>query len=375
MDEQSLTTIEAFAQYMRGAVTLFFIFWSFMLFTHKRRNRMMQLLFYNTVSLAFGYLKDAVFLFAEWKNSMFLNDVVRLIDLFYIPLGCSFFFEAVSPGLITKKRFIILLALQSLFVVAFAIYPEVAIVHAAISVDFILSIITLVYVLIFAAKHHKFITDNFSSIRHIDVNWVAVSCFVYVSSLFLYAFAFEQTTWLSESLFNLFAIIFWTFLFLYARRHRLVRKFMPEETVETQLSDGNEENKANIEGETALTQAITERNDLIAMRLQQIMEGNKVYLNPVVSLGDVAQAIGTNKTYLSDYINNILNTTFYDYINTYRVAEACRIIEAMPSDGRKPMSVVAELSGFNSLSSFNRYFSKVMKMSPKSYYSSKAVSI
>ena len=112
---------------------------------------------------------------------------------------------------------------------------------------------------------------------------------------------------------------------------------------------------------------------MIAERLQQIMEENKVYLNPLVSLGDVAQAIGTNKTYLSEYLNNTLKTTFYDYINTYRIAKAYRIIDAMPVNGRKPMTVVAEMSGFNSLSTFNRYFSKVKEMSPKSYYSSKII--
>ena len=43
----------------------------------------------------------------------------------------------------------------------------------------------------------------------------------------------------------------------------------------------------------------------------------------------------------------------------------------MPTEGRKPMSAVSDLSGFNSLSTFNRYFVKVKGVSPKSYYSSK----
>lgn len=69
--ELSMLTIEAFAHYMRGAVTLFFIIWCFKLYVYKRRNRMMKLLYYATLFLAFGFLKDAVFLFSDWKNSMF----------------------------------------------------------------------------------------------------------------------------------------------------------------------------------------------------------------------------------------------------------------------------------------------------------------
>ena len=373
MEEYSLLTIEAFAHYMRGAVTLFFLFWSVKLYSYKRRSRMMQLLFYATAFLTFSHIKDAVFLFPEWKYSMFLNDMARIVDLLLIPLICSFFFEAVHPMSITKKRLIRLLVLQLMFVLAFVLYPVEEVVHAALAFDFILSIITLVYVLIFAAKHHKYITDNYSYSHRIDVNWVVVSCFVYFSALFFYAFAFEKTTWLSESMFNLFTIIFWTFLFLFARRHRLIRMFRPEEAEKPHESNANEENEAIIEETQTIKQSISERNTLIAERLQQIMEEKKVYLNPLVSLGDVAQAIGTNKTYLSEYLNSTLKTTFYDYINTYRIAEACRIIDAMPVNGRKPMTEVAEMSGFNSLSSFNRYFSKVKEMSPKSYYSSKII--
>ncbi len=36
--EQSMLTIEAFAHYMRGAITLFFVFWCFKLYMYNRRN-------------------------------------------------------------------------------------------------------------------------------------------------------------------------------------------------------------------------------------------------------------------------------------------------------------------------------------------------
>lgn len=48
--------------------------------------------------------------------------------------------------------------------------------------------------------------------------------------------------------------------------------------------------------------------------------------------------------------NNSLNTTFYDYINTYRIAEACRIIDAMPREGRKLRPETEHLALVSSLS-------------------------
>ena len=372
--EQSMLTIEAFAHYMRGAITLFFVFWCFKLYMHKRRNRMMKLLFYSTLFIAFGHIKDAVFIFSEWKNSMLLNDVVRSIDLFFIPLICSFFLEASRPGLVTRGKLLLALGVQAVFSAIFAFYPDEIVIFATMAYDFIISIITIVYVLIFSMHYQKYISSNYSYRENIDVKWVVVSCMVYFSSLFFYTFAFDQTTWLSEAMYNVFSLVLWTFLFLYAHRHRVIRMIKPTERrtvgVKEEINQ-NEEEEDNCE--ITEVQSPSRRDEIFAERLKLLMEENKVYLNPKVSLGDVSLAIGSNKTYLSDYFNNTLHTTFYDYINTYRIAEACRIIDAMPEEGRKSMEKVAKMSGFNSLSTFNRYFVKVKGVSPKSYYSSKDI--
>ena len=110
------------------------------------------------------------------------------------------------------------------------------------------------------------------------------------------------------------------------------------------------------------------RDTLLAQRLNHCMVHDKPYLIPKLSLGDLALAIGTNKTYLSDYFNNNLHTTFYEYINRYRVMAARRMIYSMVLSNRVNMDAVAEQSGFNSLSSFNRYFVKSMGVTPKQYY-------
>lgn len=352
---------------MRGAITLFFIFWCFKLYFYRRRNRMMRLLFYATVFLAFSHLKDSVFLFDLWKNSMRLNDLVITIDLLFLPLICAFFLEATRPGTITKRHLLCALGVQSVFIPIFAVCPDGIVVFCAMAVAYSMSVVTIVYVLIFAAKYHRFIAANYSYTENIDVRWVTVSCVVYFFALFFYSIAFDETTWLSESLYNVFSILLWTFLFVYARRHRVMRYILPKEkTVEA-----SEDVKEEIEDEEENGGLC--RDYIMDLRLRQFMLENKMFLNPRLSLGDVAQAIGSNKTYLSDYFNNTLHTSFYDYINTFRIVEACRIIDAMPEEGRKSMVKVAEMSGFNSKSTFNRYFLKVKGMSPKSYYLSKEI--
>lgn len=94
------------------------------------------------------------------------------------------------------------------------------------------------------------------------------------------------------------------------------------------------------------------------------METERMFLNPKLTLIEVAGAIGTNRTYLSEYLNNILHTSFYEYVNSFRIKEACFLLT---SGKRKNLSEIAELSGFNSLSTFNRAFVKNTGETPTRY--------
>lgn len=360
--ELTLPTIEAFAHYMRGAITLFFIFWCCKLYIYRQRNRMMKLLFIASVFLSFSHLKDAVFLVDQWKNSTRLNNLVVTIDLVAIPLISAFFLEATRPGVATTRRLATAIALQAAFIPVFLIVPDETVFYGALSLAFVYSVITIGYVLVFASRHHRYIAANFSYNENIDVTWVTVSCLVYFLSIYLYSIAFNNTTWQSEALYNVYSIVLWTFLFVFARRHRVMRIVTPKDNKDMSTPD------ESLIIERTKERAPIYRDDKLATRLNNYMENDKAYLNPEITLGDVATAIGTNKTYLSDHLNKTLKTTFYDYINTYRITEACRIIDSMPQDGRTTMAVVAEKSGFNSLSSFNRYFVKVKGISPKNYY-------
>ena len=358
--EQQLLTVEAFAHYMRGAITIFFVFWCFKLYTYRRRNRMMRLLFYTTIFIAFSYIKDSVFLFAQWKNSFWLDDFVNTVDLLFIPLVCAFFIEATNPGYPTRRQLAALLSMQALFIPLFLIFPDEIVVFCAFSVALVVAVATMYLVVVFSVRYRQYIKLNYSYKENIDVAWVVVSSVAFFLSLFVYNLAFAYTTWLSEALYNIFSMALWTFLFLFSRRHRVVRILKPVENEDEQATEEIEEPKSDDD--------VVSHNYILAVRLEQKMSQDKLYLNPKLTTTDVATAIGTNKTYLSNYLNNTLNTSFFDYINTFRINEACRIIEMMPERGRKSMSVVAQKSGFNSLSSFHRYFVKLKGISPKSYY-------
>lgn len=359
-----MLTVEALAHYVRGGITVFFIFWCCILYGYIKRNRMMRLLYFAALWMTVCHVKDVVFLVNQWKNSTRLDDTINLIDLLFLPLVCAFFLEATRPGFSTNRRLFLALGVQVLFVVVFLFFPIQPVLLTAYAFAYLMSLLTIVSVVVFALRYHGYISSNYSYTERIDVVWVLVACLVFFGLLFSYFFAFEQTTWFSELFYNLFSFVLWTFLFRWSMLHEVVLVPFPVAGREESADDAcsttlSQEEEAPKDYDDAYT---------FPLRLKRCMEKEKIYLNPKLTLGEVAISVGTNKTYLSDYFNNTLHTTFYEYINKYRVEEACSIIDHMTTEGRKSMVEVAEMSGFNSLSSFNRYFRKVKGVSPKTYY-------
>lgn len=98
-------------------------------------------------------------------------------------------------------------------------------------------------------------------------------------------------------------------------------------------------------------------------RLNECMTKDKMYLNPKLTLDYLAEYVGTNRTYLSNYINKELNLSFFNYVNGMRLNDAVQLL--MTTDST--LEVIAERSGFNSLSTFRRYFIYRKKCTPTVY--------
>lgn len=100
--------------------------------------------------------------------------------------------------------------------------------------------------------------------------------------------------------------------------------------------------------------------------LVQLMDKEKVFSESELSLAQLAKRLGANPNYLSQVINEKEGKNFYDYINTLRIEEFKRLI-ANPINQRFTILSLAYEVGFNSKSSFNRYFKKETSKSPSEY--------
>lgn len=109
--------------------------------------------------------------------------------------------------------------------------------------------------------------------------------------------------------------------------------------------------KPDKKNKTKATTKISEtKQQELQLQLQKVID-NKIYLNASLTIYDLASAIGSNRTYLSNYINGEYKTNFSAYINSYRVKELQATIEKEP---HLSLENLADAAGFGCVDSLKR---------------------
>lgn len=101
-------------------------------------------------------------------------------------------------------------------------------------------------------------------------------------------------------------------------------------------------------------------------RLKMIMENEKPFLEPGITLNELARRCKVPIHYLSQILNEEVKMNFYNYINYYRIKEAGNLL-SMPENDEKTILEILYHVGFNSKSVFNTAFKKHYKMTPREY--------
>ncbi len=96
-----------------------------------------------------------------------------------------------------------------------------------------------------------------------------------------------------------------------------------------------------------------------------VMKKEKPYLNPKLTLTDLAQSLTVSPNHLSQIINQHEQVNFHDFINKYRVEE---FILNVQNNNSFSLLAHAYDSGFNSKSTFNSVFKKFKSVTPSQYF-------
>lgn len=103
-----------------------------------------------------------------------------------------------------------------------------------------------------------------------------------------------------------------------------------------------------------------------AEKLSLYMNSAKPYLNPDLSLHQLATDMNISGHFLSRVINEQFNHNFFDFVNGYRVEEFKGKIKDSAYHNYSLLGIAFEC-GFNSKSAFNRIFKQVTGLTPSEY--------
>lgn len=102
-------------------------------------------------------------------------------------------------------------------------------------------------------------------------------------------------------------------------------------------------------------------NDLL-----NIMINEKPYKIPSLNINDLSGKLSVSSKHLSQIINERLRQNFFDFINSYRITEACKLLEDNSNDKMTILEILYEV-GYNTKSSFNKAFLKFNNITPTEY--------
>jgi AraC-like DNA-binding protein len=109
-----------------------------------------------------------------------------------------------------------------------------------------------------------------------------------------------------------------------------------------------------------------EQKKQYAERLKRLMEEEKPYLDPLLSLGALARKAAVPAHQLSQVLNTHFRQNFFDFVNSYRIIESQRLL-ADPNNGKRTILQVVYEAGFSSKSVFNTAFKKHAGMTPSQF--------
>ena len=121
----------------------------------------------------------------------------------------------------------------------------------------------------------------------------------------------------------------------------------------------NDDNKYQKSGLTR------EDMETIRNKVSEVMKTEQLYLQPGLTLPQLAKAVSTPTHYVSQTLNEALQLSFFDFINRLRIDYAKQKLEQI--NNQQSILTIAMSAGFNSKSAFYTAFKKQTLMTPAQY--------
>ncbi len=107
--------------------------------------------------------------------------------------------------------------------------------------------------------------------------------------------------------------------------------------------------------------------DKLKNQLEALMMDKKPYLNSKLLKAELAEMLGTSNPELARLLNENIGMNFFEYVNYYRIKEFVALSQTEKAQ-QLTFYGLAQEAGFNSKTTFNKSFKKLMGVSPTAYF-------
>ncbi len=307
----------------------------------ERLNKLVAIL---TAIISIEYVKDFALISMDLFGDTFFWNAMTSIDMVAVPLYVFILRELITPDRLSLRSIV----LQEL---PFIVMPVVYIltheewVFRALAIGAgIYGTYYLVWSMIQIPRYNRHLKELYSYKENISLNWLTTILYTFYVILAIWIFDCFVIHTNIECVYAVCNLVIWMFIAYFIYRH---------ESVISELE----------EAPAPPTEAPDCSISALGTKIDTYLVQEKAFLNSRLKLSDVAQAVGSNRTYVSNYFNRELSTTFYDYVNALRLDYACELLQK----SNDSLYAIAIQAGFNSLSTFHRVFSKSKGTTPSEY--------
>lgn len=331
------------------SVAWYFIRAEELLLQNKETSRLQRFLGLTFVWWGLSTLKDLL-LYVNGDSTDELLRHIFYFDSFGAVTFAVLLAELTMPNWVTARRVACMVSPFLLFFVAhfFLTSPTFDIVFTVFFVSFALAAVGVAIVK--GKQYARNIRDTYSNLEDVDISWLWHIVALFAASQLIWWAVADSFDFVADTVYYASTLLCWQ---LTLRRINQMRSLRLAESInEEAVSDD-------------FHMAQRGYSVSLAGQLEQLMDTEQLYLNPELTLTMLVKRLNTNRTYLSRYISNDLNTTFYDYINSLRIER--KVIPMMQEGNMFTLEYIAEQAGFRSITTFRRAFKKLTGMLPSEY--------